>query len=443
MGLADTIEERFGDLDDLFAFQTGKVVVIKDRMLGLLAIAFKISILLYIIFTVIVDKGYLVIDTPMGTSRLTIQMQLDGLSNKDLPYCTNSPKGGPYQEAKGSVQRCQFLQDAQVNVPSLGNQLFATTRLKQRDPAYNCDIYGDAACVEAEAAAKGTWDYSFVAGVEDATVMIGHTIEGRGRVQVERHILEMKGVVKNCNGDVVKEMPKRNPGDSTTEDIVKNRIFSIKQLLAWARPGMHGECGTELTLDTPSGVDPDGDSTLRYDGVVLYVLLNYDNTKTDDRDEVEYEMTITAMTKADPKYVTLDATTAGTQQINNRHGVQIMVVQTGKLGAFSLKTLVISMTASLGLLAVAQTITDLLAKFVMPLKDEYKKIIFEYSQDFSDIKQGKLQDKDDPEAKSAPLLGDGDREMSSQAPGTLSAQPSDVSNRRESSPNFGTERLRM
>eukprot|EP01064_Diplonema_japonicum_P025486 TRINITY_DN36910_c0_g1_i1.p1 TRINITY_DN36910_c0_g1~~TRINITY_DN36910_c0_g1_i1.p1 ORF type:complete len:450 (+),score=67.94 TRINITY_DN36910_c0_g1_i1:100-1350(+) len=399
MGILNMFEGKFGDIDHVFAFQTGKVVVLKDRVLGLLAIGLKISIVIYLIITVILNKGYLIIEQPRGTSRMTLEMASwdDVRAETNLSYCTNPISGGPNANVDRSVIDCSYLDTDSVVLPSLGNQFFVSTRMKFSTLNYNgCagGQYGaNLSCIEAnlfpsESEKKAT----FVAGIEAATLFIGHTIEGRGEVEVEKQLTEMSGEVLDCNGNTVKKMPKKDPKMSNFDDLRANRIFKIGDLLKWARPGMHKSCGDGVILDKKSNLDPSQpNATLRYDGIVLHVVLDYDNTGGSSQDEVDYTMKLTAVLTSDPKYVTLDAMAdrPGEKMKINRHGVHIIVVQTGKLGKFSFSALVISGTAGLGLLAIATTITDLLAKFVMPLKEEYRKMIFEYSEDYSDVKDKK------------------------------------------------------
>eukprot|EP01061_Rhynchopus_euleeides_P022155 TRINITY_DN3607_c0_g1_i1.p1 TRINITY_DN3607_c0_g1~~TRINITY_DN3607_c0_g1_i1.p1 ORF type:complete len:442 (+),score=180.26 TRINITY_DN3607_c0_g1_i1:79-1326(+) len=383
------IESRLGDLDEVFGFQTAKVVVIKDRFLGLLAIGLKIAILMYIIFTVIVDKGYFLVEVPRGTSRMTLRIP-EVAENASLPYCTNSP--GPVTGADTVPLRleCAYVDSHQLNVPSLGSQFFITTRLNRTLNNYTCDL-ADYACQKPESYPASTDLFTgFIGGIEEATLLLIHTIEGRGQISLEKHLTEMHGVVKNCRGDVVKELPKRDSADSNNQDILK-RIIKVRELVSWARPGMHSSCDKELSLDDLT--KPDGISTLRYDGMILHILIEYDNTEGSDTDEVEYTVSVTALTQADPKYESLSQIDDKQFTLDNRHGLHIIVVQTGKLGQFSFAALVISMTAGLGLLAVANTITDLLAKYAMPLREEYKKLIFEYSQDFSDFKKARALQK--------------------------------------------------
>eukprot|EP01059_Diplonema_ambulator_P008503 TRINITY_DN1813_c0_g1_i2.p1 TRINITY_DN1813_c0_g1~~TRINITY_DN1813_c0_g1_i2.p1 ORF type:complete len:420 (+),score=117.93 TRINITY_DN1813_c0_g1_i2:75-1334(+) len=397
MGFVEVFESRFGDIDNAFAFQTKKVVVLKDRVLGLLDLGLKAAIIVYLIITVILDKGYLIIEQPRGTSRMTLEMADWSVAQQmsNMSYCTNPPTGGPNPYVQSAVMQCSYLDTASVVLPSLGNQFFIASRVKRSVLDYTgCPggQYGaELSCIESKQfPAVDNVTTTFVAGVEAATLYVGHTIEGRGEVEVEAQLTEMSGVVLDCKGNVVKRMPKKDPKISKLEDLLANRIFNVSDLLKWARPevGSGKSCGNGVVLDTKSKLDVnDPEATLRHDGVVLHIVLDYDNTRGTDTDEVDYTMKMTAVLTSDPKYVTLEPTTVPGKMLKvDRHGIHVIIVQTGKLGKFSFARLIISLTAGLGLLAVATVITDLLAKHVMPLKEEYKKMIFEYSEDYSDVK---------------------------------------------------------
>ena len=55
----------------------------------------------------------------------------------------------------------------------------------------------------------------------------------------------------------------------------------------------------------------------------------------------------------------------------NKHGIKIDLVQAGDLGAFSFSELLVSLTTSLTLLAMATVITDYIALYLLPDKELY------------------------------------------------------------------------
>ena len=60
----------------------------------------------------------------------------------------------------------------------------------------------------------------------------------------------------------------------------------------------------------------------------------------------------------------------------NEHGLRIVAIQSGSLGAFDVGVLLTVITSSLTLLAVANTVVDSLAIYVLPEKNFYR--VFKY-----------------------------------------------------------------
>jgi ATP P2X receptor len=58
--------------------------------------------------------------------------------------------------------------------------------------------------------------------------------------------------------------------------------------------------------------------------------------------------------------------------IQDRHGIRIIVRQIGSIGRFDFQALLLSLTSSLALLALAKTVVECLAFQVLPLRFIYK-----------------------------------------------------------------------
>lgn len=55
----------------------------------------------------------------------------------------------------------------------------------------------------------------------------------------------------------------------------------------------------------------------------------------------------------------------------NRHGIRIVVTQTGKIGKFEFQAMLLALVSSLGLLAVAKLVVDMVAVNCMPDRKLY------------------------------------------------------------------------
>ena len=386
MPIIESFERRCGDIDRLLSYTTSKRVVIQDRFLGALSTLLRLSSLVYIVTIVVIEKAYYVVDHPTGTTRLSLH--IPDATDKELPYCTNSPHGGPFVYQPWRALPCLFMDRHQLHVPSLGHHIFVTTRIVRHMRKYDCvlgNVDGNGIpCTKLQAHDATPLFAGFVGGVEDATILLSHTVEGRGRVKIQQDITDMDGTFVDCKGDVVKRMPRKSKHATVSEDI-PNRIVSVSDLLSWASNMHGGSCDHKISLEDYSFIDPDKRSSLRYDGLLVYVIIEYDNTKG-NTDEVSYTMSATAITTADPKYEVLSRINATHHEHDNRHGVYIVVVQTGRLASFSFPALAMSLTSIMGLWMVADRLTVFLASYVMPRRKEYKDVLYEYSDDFSDLR---------------------------------------------------------
>ena len=143
------------DLDDALAYQTPKIVMIRDRTLGLLHYSFLAAILFYIIgFVMIMEKGYLEGDYPVAATRSTLRepgptavdfcgQTLLRQSFDDLDYC-----------AQGKPD-CEYCRDCiysdwrgVVYPPELRDAMFITTRITTTEEELVCDPVADIECFE-------------------------------------------------------------------------------------------------------------------------------------------------------------------------------------------------------------------------------------------------------------------------------------------------------
>lgn len=63
-GIISTLKTK--DYDDIFSYNTPKIVKVRDRRLGIPYYFFMIVIFVYIVYTVIVNQRYLITESPGG-----------------------------------------------------------------------------------------------------------------------------------------------------------------------------------------------------------------------------------------------------------------------------------------------------------------------------------------------------------------------------------------
>ena len=202
-------------------------------------------------------------------------------------------------------------------------------------------------------------------------MLLDHAV--RTNIGVSAAGSEMNGLLKYCNGT------QRKP--SYTSNGLG--FYTIGDLLAGATIGSKAPtastCG--LQLDDPSVVQTSRRSA-RYDGIVLEINIEYQNTLPWSGvlpgGQVDYVLTASVVNNTKSKIEEEIWVEYPAKRVTrNRHGIKIVVVQTGRLGGFSAAALLTTFTSSLALLAVATTGVDFLAMYVLARKGIYKSAKYE------------------------------------------------------------------
>jgi hypothetical protein len=118
-----------------------------------------------------------------------------------------------------------------------------------------------------------------------------------------------------------------------------------------------------------------GVQSYRYAGLTLHITVFYDNTFSFDLSKFRYSYRVAHVAKTSYKMEEVVPVNVTSRVLLNRHGLKIVVDVTGSIGRFDAQTLLIQLVSSMGLLAVASTITGFIAGYV---EDEYKGSKFEH-----------------------------------------------------------------
>jgi len=161
------------------------------------------------------------------------------------------------------------------------------------------------------------------------------------------------------------------------EAIKYGDVMSLGTMLAMA----------DRSLDEEWKKGGDGEwQSLRSRGGALVVEIEYHNmvpwTVLHPQDPPEYTLSVSSRPVYKYKEFTVEKKPDGGRSVQEDYGILVIVRQSGQLGVLDITKLLIVMTTSLGLLAVSNTLTDLIAFNLMPKKDEYKKFKFTESDDF-------------------------------------------------------------
>lgn len=344
--------------DAILAYSTVKIVQIQDRRLGLLHYFFMLVILGYIVgFTVLWQMRYLKTEAPVGSIRTSLMSpQTKGLTPpaaESIAYClqnSTSTNGFPNHE-------CLYWDEDLVVYPTLEHgAMFVTTRITNtsQDLKDGCSLTNNT-CKYVPVSPPND---IYVADIEDFTLLIDHAMY-TSQLGIQANGQDLSGSLIDSNGDKITNLPA---GD-TVGMIGKQDILHMSVVLRAA--------GID-SLDTPGFNDPK--KSKRDDGIVLLVFITYSNTYSYNTNNINYEITVKAV--SDTKFKSEQPIYTKNYEkrvIWNRHGVRLLFLTVGSLGKFDFQTLLLTFVSGIGLLAVSTLIVDVIAVRLMPGRQTYKK----------------------------------------------------------------------
>jgi len=465
-------DEWFGqDVDKLFAYQTGRVVKIYDRTLGLVKNTLTFAIFVYIFIFNIWYKGSHFAFSPVeGIARLQWQeptqkcnpYHTDCEANyqgiKDLPYCKQYTGG----QAAPMQRECDYFDARELPINVMDGVLLPTYVAKYKQVracpigAVNCAVKwryanADGSLQTGDGYAKFT-DSKFVADAEDFTLLIDHTFR-TGNGKVRKDDFDMQGYWRQCDADRTdcdtkpikcvhskcEDMHMNTKGSAASfldfartsrnstwarEHVLKPRssqgrlapelddeerdttdlatainMAAVSHLQTNGLPGVIAiQDGDVLTLSTLLAMAGDSlDATLQYDGaarsgtprdrgMALVVTIKYENlvrwTLFRPSNPPWYTISVTAMPADTFKHSEVIQVDSDHRDVRLSYGTMVIVKQTGNLAFFDPMFALISFTSAMALLAVANTLTELLMLNILPQKEKYQVLKYKESEDF-------------------------------------------------------------
>jgi len=201
------------DFDDLFAYETQKIVRIRDRRLGFLFYFLLFLVLCYVVgFQILYSNEHFKRKDVFGTGRITIQQPVkrcnpnkpDCLSDysplPSLPYCERFQ--GESTEVDPEFRRKCVFADQHSLTPfgMLEGNMLVPTRIDSQVEHRGCDI-GDDVC-DNEYMLDENPEIIYVADIERYTVMFVHTFH---RDAIKGNNGQMQGFYYECEVDKTSE----------------------------------------------------------------------------------------------------------------------------------------------------------------------------------------------------------------------------------------------
>lgn len=402
-------DKIFGrDIDDVFAYPTTKFVRIRDARLGLFKIALALSIVVYVgVYELWYEGLYLEESGVTGAVRFSLQQPtVNGCdptdpqcantfrSTSSLPYCNQS---GVEQYYKGNKFPCEYYENIGAQVVTSGGLLVVT-----RQTTYEQTLVCTASLDDNNTFCPHVYDIdssstTYVADAERYTVLIDHSVIAASlNKRVARPSAHLRGrlYVKSSHSlceeyqgysDVFgSKRTRKAPCYVTPNETSRNLDFFSLDVLMRA---------TGVTLDDENY---DG-QTYRETGTSLLLSIVYQNFRNwHGKGQVVYSyqpyvVQGTSYKVYDPIYDASSSSYRQSRTLLNKHGIFIEAAQGGVLHGFSFNNLLVQLTTSLTLFAVATLLTDFAALYLLPDAKVYSDYKFEETPDFSDIRQEQEQ----------------------------------------------------
>lgn len=422
-----------------------RTVTIRDRKLGLLHRALMGAVLAYVVGWVLVrNKGYMKVGDLAGSLRMALLEPgcAFRLPHDHLRYCgangTYSYHGNDYLRFP-----CRTLDATDAVYPTVeAHASFLTTRVKETPEVI------DPRCVPPISAGpldpECTWGpdpnrnetYYYVSDVTTFTLLLDHTM-AVPEFGVARTSKSMRGSLKDLDGNKVDVCAEYQPywdgfqygTPPTTPPPAWCDGFHASSQAAKAL--YEGECVTSVglenqhdripiksllhasgvqSLDHESGLAGEfGPESSRFAGIVLQLDIHYsnmDDPSSFDENDIGYTYTVHAVPNAEFKVEQVvpgtvhrapdrvlypdvppakDVPPAARRTVLSRHGLRLIVTQSGRVGTFDFPTLLIAIVAGLGLMSVAKTGTDIVMASLMRDRAAYKQYRTAKTVDFSDL----------------------------------------------------------
>lgn len=380
--------------------------------------SFMLCILVYVgVYNIFWKAGYLKFEAPVGHIRFQLQQPTkpnpktgrpcdptDNLCDdnfsplNELIYCDQNPESKKRQH---KAYNCTYW-DANQDVFMQQSSVLMTTRVAEYNQTRACHpaITGKNTC-------KKLWindgphvngETFFIADMERYTLLLDHTVIGpttnvsasgrdcQGWLKVTRDALDWEDLCSRSDAEPLNStsvhkiyggvpaqcyLKPNTTYDSHTGNATMLDVFDLDVLLAVA--------GINL-----EGTSPTNGRSIRYNGAAMVVNIRYQNwangvglfigysVKDGQTCNVPYEYELSSVLDTASKRQTVVQTDFPNKRtLLNEHGVRLFVLQTGSLAVVDMVTLLIAVTSSLTLLAMASTIVDMLAVYVLPEKKYY------------------------------------------------------------------------
>eukprot|EP00037_Helgoeca_nana_P032851 m.415631 g.415631 ORF g.415631 m.415631 type:complete len:432 (-) comp29704_c0_seq1:174-1469(-) len=368
------------DWNGLLAYTTVKCVKIRNWKLGAIHYFFQFAIFCYVvIYAVLYERGFMYKEQIIGGS-LTLNSKAPS-AGAESSYCCGADVGCPVANDTSRLP-CAYWDEYQAEYPpSQSKEIAVTTRatVTRQTTLAECTYQSwDETCVWTEGASAA----QFVDRAEGYTIRIRHGVRGqvvnKQGVNTGKNAMSGSLIDPNDPTTSILSWPNNNsplPGQSS--DDRTGDIIPLSDILA----------AVDVNLDAMYLDEDGGLSNMRYDGINIVISVLYEMEGIAGStlkytyiprllDNLEYKIEETQLLGA-----------PNVRDVLNRHCVRLIFIQTGVIGTFDFTALLITLVTALGLLAVANTLTNLVMTKLLEQKDLYNWHTTEVTEDVDKVLQ--------------------------------------------------------
>ena len=369
----------------LYSYNTPIYARVKSAKLGLLRWIFSSLILIYILgYSMLYRGGYLQSESPIGTVRFSVQHPghlpnnqpchdpfqenciLHLHASKDLSYCSENPT--PREHKKF---HCRHL-DATETITVFEKSVLIATRITEYIQERTCLFTNPNKCTQLWKTKTSKEQTYFIGDVDDLTLVLDHAIDTPTLGITAASRTSPKGMLISTNDVMCQNLVQQNAPCEIAPTLHTSGldVFQLSTLIQLATEGG--------TLDETTSFA--SNHSLRYTGMVLVVLIEYSNfiPLYGVSNTVTYHYKLKFIKGTGAKHMHQQYLTDSNERIlQKRHGVLMVVKFAGSLHAFDWQTCLVTLTTSLALLAVATTIVDGLALYILRGNGQFEAIKYQ------------------------------------------------------------------
>uniref|UniRef100_A0A7S3K5J9 Purinergic receptor n=1 Tax=Aureoumbra lagunensis TaxID=44058 RepID=A0A7S3K5J9_9STRA len=405
------------DIDDVLAYPSVKMVRIRDARLGVFKTLLMIGIILYVVLYELAYQGlYLQSSAISGAARLTLQQPtVDscdptdyGCKNEfskldDLIYCAQT---GQEKKYVGNKFPCAYYENIGVQVV-MDSSILISTRITQYEQHLVCNASSTLSTCPFlyNTSHENTF---YVADAERFTILIDHSVVAtdikkrsnsakmKGRLYVKKsHSLckRYSGFVHLYGSKRTQNAPCYLQPNETSRNL---DFFSLAVLME----------ATGTSLDQINYAD----TTYRETGASMILTITYTNFRNwYGKSQIRYYYSPDLIPQSNYKfYDPYYSNYRQNRTLLNKHGIHIQIAQSGTLRTFLFNNLLVQITTSLTLFAIATVITDFAALYLLPDHKIYQQYKYDSTPDFSDLRDRRAAQEQQEQRRSSsfrnPLL---------------------------------------